>query len=301
MRAVNRPPPAKIDNIVSKQDDSPLILVTGATDGIGKQTAIMLAQRGARVIVHGRTPERAAAAAEDIANQAGTPWVGQAWADLTSLAEIHAMAEQILATYDRLDGLINNAGVFMRERVLTRDGFESTYAVNYLAPFALSHLLLPHLIRSNDGRVINVTSSAHIRCRFDWDNMQGEREWDDSFAYASSKLALMLFSVELSRRVAMYGITSNALHPGCVSTKLLKEGFGIEGLDSVEKGAATGVYLALSEEGGHVTGKYFTEGAVARCHPLAGDPLTTAKFYERTAAMVGMPALSRPQRARQNP
>ncbi len=286
---------------MSKQDDSPLILVTGATDGIGKQTALMLAQRGARVIVHGRTPERAAAAAEDIAAQAGTPWVGQAWADLSSLAEIHGMAEQILATYDRLDGLVNNAGVFMRERVLTRDGFEATFAVNYLAPFALSHLLLPHLMRSQDARVINVTSNTHVRCRFDWDNMQGEREWDDSFVYASSKLALMLFTVELSRRVAVYGITSNALHPGCVATKLLKEGFGIEGLDSLDKGAATAVYLALSEEGGSATGKYYTEGAVTRCHPLAGDPLTTAKFYERTAAMVGMPPLARPQKVRQSP
>ncbi|MDX2020174.1 MAG: SDR family NAD(P)-dependent oxidoreductase [Deltaproteobacteria bacterium] len=281
---------------MSNQDDSPLILVTGATDGIGKQTAIMLAERGARVIVHGRSPERTAAAAEDVARSAGTPWVGQASADLSSLAEIHAMSEQILATYDRLDVLINNAGVFMRERMLTRDGFEATYAVNYLAPFTLSHLLLPHLKRSASGRVINVSSNTHIRCRFDWDNLQGEREWDDSLAYASSKLALVLFSVELARRTAAHGIKSNALHPGVVSTKLLKEGFGIEGLDSAEKGSATSVYLALAEEGGRVTGKYFVEGMATRCHPLAGDPLTTSKFYERTAAMVGLPGLPRPGR-----
>lgn len=286
---------------MSTQDDSPLILVTGATDGIGKQTAIMLAQRGARVIVHGRTPERAAASAEEVARLAGTPWVGQAFADFTSLAEVHGMAEQILATYDRLDGLINNAGVFMRERVLTRDGFEATYGVNYLAPFTLCHLLLPHLMRSHSGRVINVSSNTHIRCRFDWENLQGEREWDDSAAYASSKLALTLFTVELARRLASHRITCNALHPGCVATKLLKEGFGVEGLDSLEKGAATSVYLALSEEGGHTTGKYYNEGAVSRCHPLAGDPLTTAKFYERTAAQVGLPALPRPPRARQAP
>ncbi len=281
---------------MSKQDDSPLILVTGATDGIGKQTAIMLAQQGARVIVHGRTPERAAAAAEEVARQAGTPWVGQAWADLASLAEIHGMAEQILATYDKLDVLINNAGVFMRERVLTRDGFEATYAVNYLAPFTLTHLLLPHLRRSDSGRVINVCSNTHVRCRFDWDNLQGEREWDDSFAYASSKLSLMLFTVELARRLGGQRITSNALHPGVVATKLLKEGFGVEGLDSLEKGAASSVYLALSEEGGRNSGKYYTEGVVTRCHPLAGDPLTTTKFYERTAAMVGLSPLPRPQR-----
>lgn len=283
---------------MSKQDDSPLILVTGATDGIGKQTAIMLAERGARVIVHGRSPERTAAAAEDVARSAGTPWVGQASADLSSLAEIHGMAEQILATYDRLDVLVNNAGVFMRERVLTRDGFEATYAVNFLAPFVLSHLLVPHLARSASARVINVSSNTHQRTRFDWENLQGEREWDDSLAYASSKLALVLFTVEFARRVAGHGIRSNALHPGVVSTKLLKEGFGVEGLDSMEKGAATSVFLALSDEGGQATGKYFVEGAATRCHPLAGDPLTTSKFYERTAAMVGLPALPRPQRSR---
>jgi len=281
---------------VSNQDDSPLILVTGATDGIGKQTAIMLAERGARVIVHGRSPERTAAAAEDVAKSAGTPWVGQASADFTSLAEIHAMAEQIMATYDRLDVIINNAGVFMRERVLTRDGFEASYAVNYLAPFALSHLLLPHLKRSSSGRVINVSSTTHLRCRFDWDNLQGEKDWDDSAAYACSKLALILFSAELSRRVAAHGIKSNALHPGVVSTKLLKEGFGVEGLDSLGKGAATSVYLALSEEGGRATGKYYVEGLATRCHPLAGDPLTTSRFYERTAAMIGMVGLPRPGR-----
>lgn len=283
---------------MSKQDDSPLILVTGATDGIGKQTAIMLAQRGARVIVHGRTPERAAAAAEDVAQQAGTPWVGQAWADFTSLAEIHGMAEQIMATYDRLDVLVNNAGVFMRERVLTRDGFEATYAVNFLAPFALTHLLLPHLLRSAGARVINVSSNTHIRCRFDWENLQGEREWDDSIAYATSKLALVLFNAELARRLVSPRICCNALHPGVVATKLLKEGFGVEGIDSLEKGAAGAVYLALSEEGGRSTGKYYIEGAASRCHPLAGDPLTTSKFYERTAAQVGLPPLPRPARSR---
>lgn len=275
-------------------NEVPVVLVTGATDGIGKETAVQLARYGAKVIVHGRNPEKVAAAVAEVKARGGAAWVGQALADLASLNAIREMV-QTLQT-DRLDVVINNAGVFMRERELSRDGFEMTFAVNYLAPFFLTHLLLPRLLESPSPRVINVSAPAHLRCRLDWDNLQGEKLFDDNQAYSVSKLAVVLFSVELARRLGSGRFAVNAVNPGVVSTKLLKEGFGVEGPDGLEKGAATAVHLALSDQGALVTGKYFSEGRPARCHPLAGDPLTASRFYEMTANLVGTAGLPRPRR-----
>jgi NAD(P)-dependent dehydrogenase (short-subunit alcohol dehydrogenase family) len=279
-------------------DASPLVLVTGATDGIGKETAVMLANYGARVIVHGRTQEKVHAAAEEVAERTGVPWVGEQVADFCSLTEVRFMAEQIAATHEQLDGLVNNAGVCMREYEHTREGYEVTLAVNYLSHFLLTHLLLPQLERSPSGRIVNVSSNVHLRCRFDVNNLQGEQGWEDSHSYATSKLAQVLFTSELARRVGHTPVSVNAVHPGIVATKLLREGFGIEGQDPLAKGAATSVMLIMGEEGGRISGKYWSEGMVARAHPLAGDPLTCGRFYDRTAAMVGIPPLPKPMRKR---
>jgi len=280
---------------VAATQQEPVVLVTGATDGIGKETAIGLARRGARVIVHGRTPERVHRVVEDVKKQAAASWVGHLVADLSSLAEVRAMAQSLPSVSGRLDVLVNNAGCFMREREPSHDGFELTFAVNYLSRFVLTHLLIPFLRESESGRIVNVSSVAHQRCKLDWQNLQSEKIFDDYNAYATSQLAIVLMTVEIARRLGRQNsIRCNALHPGVVSTKLLKTGFGIQGPDSLEKGAATSIHLALSEQGGQLTGAYFQDGVPARAHPLAGDPLTSSKFYEMTANMVNVPGLPRP-------
>jgi NAD(P)-dependent dehydrogenase (short-subunit alcohol dehydrogenase family) len=273
-------------------------LVTGATDGIGKQTAMMLAERGARVVVHGRNADRAERAARDIREKIPGAVIETLAGDFMSLVEVRGMAERFLSTHDHLDVLINNAGAFMREQHVSADGLEATFAVNYVAPFVFTHAVLPRLRESPSGRVINVSCFTHVRARFEWDNLQGERSWEDNHVYAVSKLSLVLFSMELSRRLGRGATTCNAVQPGLVSTKLLKAGFGIEGQDSLAKGAATSVYLALSEDGGRMTGRYLADGAVARTHPLAGDPLTTSRFYEWTASRLGLEVLPKPPKPR---
>lgn len=273
---------------------SPLVLVTGSTDGIGKETAAALASLGARVIVHGRSPERTRAAAEQVRTRAPGAWVGEVSGDLSVRADVRAIADAVLRTHGTLDVLINNAGVFMQRRAVTPDGMESTLAVNLLAPVLLTHLLLPALTASGAGRVINVSSVAHLRGRIDWNDWQGELDFDGYQAYAQSKLALVLFTVELARRLAGQPVVANSLHPGVVTTKLLQDGFGITGPDSLTESAATSVYLALAPEGAQVSGKYFVSRRQSRMHPLAGDPATTARVYATACATVGVPLLQRP-------
>jgi NAD(P)-dependent dehydrogenase (short-subunit alcohol dehydrogenase family) len=200
-----------------------VMLVTGATDGIGKATALELARRGARVIIHGRSVEKVARAKDDISRAASAAQVETAIADLGSLDQVRALAGDLLARFDRLDGLIHNAGVFMNERKLSADGFELTFAVNHLAPFVLTRELLP-LLRASHSRVITVASVAHNRGQIDFDDLNAARGFDGYRAYAQSKLANVLFANELAERERDY-LTSNSLHPGVIGTKLLKAGF----------------------------------------------------------------------------
>ena len=259
----------------------PLVLITGSSDGIGKETACLLAERGARVILHGRTPERLEAAAREVDRRSGHWPVGQELADLSRLSEVRSLATRLLDQYPRLDVLINNAGVFMPKRVLTDEGHETTFAVNHLAPLLLTHLLLPALGESPQGRIISVSSGAHLSARLDWDNLQGERVFDGHSAYSLSKLANVLFIVELARRLRPRGsITANALHPGVVSTRLLRTGFGGHGPDSPAEAAATSLHLALAPEVSSTTGGYFARCRPSRSHPVAGEKAITSRFYE---------------------
>ncbi|HEY0705187.1 MAG TPA: SDR family NAD(P)-dependent oxidoreductase, partial [Polyangia bacterium] len=200
----------------------PLVLITGSSDGIGKETAATLAERGARVILHGRDPEKLAAAARDIDRRSGSWPVGQEVADLASFGEVRRLAARVIDHHPRLDVLINNAGVFTKDRKLTEDGHETTFAVNHLAGHLLTHLLLPALSESPQGRIVNVSSGAHLSARLEWDNLAGERHFDPHAAYALSKLGNVLGAVELGRRLRKTTITANALHPGVVSTRLLR-------------------------------------------------------------------------------
>lgn len=275
--------------------EPPLVLVTGATDGIGKETAFQMARLGARVVVHGRSPDRVRAAAEDLRTRAGASWVGEAVADFSSLPSVRAMAQTLLAQHPRLDVLINNAGAYVRRRTITADGYESTLQINHLAPFLLTHLLLPALHASPAGRIVNVSSIAHLRAKMQWHDLHGELEYDDYDAYAQSKMANVLFTTELARRLGRRHPTVNALHPGVVGTKLLREGFEMDGPDSLTKGAATSVYLALSPEVAGVTGRYFVDCRPSRMHPLAGDPGTSSRLYAISAQLVGITGLRKPE------
>jgi NAD(P)-dependent dehydrogenase (short-subunit alcohol dehydrogenase family) len=255
------------------------ILVTGATDGIGKETARILTGQGHDVIVHGRTMEKAQAVVRALGKGRAVA------ADLASLDAIRAMASSLRES--NVDVLINNAGVYMKTRTLTPDGREMTMAVNHDAPFLLTHLLLAG--PSGLARVVNVSSVAHMRGHVDVDDIDLARGFDGYAAYASSKLANVLFSVELAQRAPHVQV--NALHPGVVSTKLLRAGFNMGGPDSHEDGAATSVYLATTDV--NVSGRYFVRSREATPHADANDAPLCAAFYEASCRRVGVTAQAR--------
>ena len=193
-------------------------LVTGATAGIGLVTALELARQGARVIGVGRSPERCAEAARQIREQTGTSAVEFLVADLSSQAEVRRLADQVKAATGRLDVLVNNAGLIRLEREVTVDGLEMTFALNHLAYFLLTNLLLDTLKASTPARIVSVASAAHQGCKINFDDLQGETKYSPWRAYQQSKLANILFTRELARRLEGTGVTANALHPGYVRT-----------------------------------------------------------------------------------
>jgi NAD(P)-dependent dehydrogenase (short-subunit alcohol dehydrogenase family) len=272
---------------------APIVLVTGSTDGIGRETARLLVQQGARVVAHGRSADKADEVARELEALAGRPMPAPVVADLASLAAVRAMADELLAREEPLDVLLNNAGVYMRSRELTVDGLETTMAVNHFAPFLLTHRLLPALRRAAAARVVNVSSIAHTRGRIDLDDLQLARSFGHYEAYAASKLANVLFTVELAERLGP-AITVNALHPGVVSTKLLTEGFRMQGYDSAAKASQTSVYCALSPELAKVTGQYFADRRVAPRSPTIGDAALRRGFYERSCELTGVEPLPLP-------
>jgi NAD(P)-dependent dehydrogenase (short-subunit alcohol dehydrogenase family) len=264
----------------------PTVLVTGATDGIGRQTAIALAKAGAKVILHGRDEARLTAAQGQVEEEARV-FAPTYRADFASLAEVQRMAGELAERQVRLDVLINNAGVYMKEHALSADGIEMTFAVNHVAPFLLTHLILQSPVSERLLRVVNVSSVAHTRGRIDLADIAGQRlkKYDDYAAYANSKLANVLFTVELARRLARRGVHVNALHPGVVSTKLLRGGFGMEGPDSADAAVATTTLLALSPDVADVTGRYFAYGEEAAVHPIAHDRPFARRFYDLSAQL----------------
>ncbi|HEY4223062.1 MAG TPA: SDR family NAD(P)-dependent oxidoreductase [Myxococcota bacterium] len=250
-----------------------IVLVTGSTDGIGKETARTLVQRGAQVIVHGRTRDKAEATRAELGASAAV------FADLSVLDEVRRMAGAL----DAVDVLVNNAGIYTKARTLTADGRELTMAVNHDAPVLLAHLLLPKL-----ERVINVSSGVHGQGHVDVDDIDLARDFSPMAAYASSKLANVLFTLELARRAPNKRV--NAVHPGVVSTKLLRAGFSMNGPDSLAEGASTSVHLALDDV--TATGKYFADEQERAPARAALDRTLCARFYEASCARVGVQPLS---------
>lgn len=261
-------------------------LVTGSTEGIGKQTAIELLKKGLFVIVHGRSESRAREAADSIAEAAKTRDVDVAIADFASLAQVRAMAAEVAKKHPRLDVLLNNAGVYAKSRTLTEDGFELTASVNHFAHFVLTHLLIDALRASDQGRIVHVSSGVHGSGEIDLDDLNLENGWSGYAAYASSKLMNVLFSNELARRLHDTHITSNALHPGVIATKLLRTGFGGGGA-SVETGARTSVRVATDPSLAETSGAFFANERETQAAPRARDPELAKAFYEKSCELTG--------------
>lgn len=247
------------------------VLVTGSTDGIGKETALQLARMGAEVLLHGRDLEKGMHVQEEIRRATGNDRLQFFQADLSMQKQVRMMAAEIRESQDRLHVLINNAGTFEPVRRTTEDGLEKTFAVNYLAQFLLTRELLDLMERSGPARVINVASIAHWNGAMDWSNLQGERRYEGFDAYARSKLAVVLFTYSLARRLNDSSVTANTLHPGTIRTKLLRAGFGDLPGGTPAKGARTPVYLASSAKVERTSGKYFEECKAVRSSPRSYD------------------------------
>ena len=276
-------------------------LVTGGTGGIGLATAAGLAGLGARVGIVGRDQARAQAAAERIRRTGGE--VDVFTADLSAQREVRRLAEQAGAAYPRLDVLVNNVGGYWATRHTTEDGLERTFAVNHLAPFLLTHLLLDRLTSSAPARVVTVSSGAQAMGRIDFDDLQGENSYSGQRAYNQSKLANVLFTYELARRLEGSGVTANALHPGVVRTA-----FGQEDsrgwmrlmlpvlrpfMKSPEKGAETSIYLASSPDVEGVSGQYFAGSRPKRSSRASYDTAIAARLWQRSADLVGIATADR--------
>jgi NAD(P)-dependent dehydrogenase (short-subunit alcohol dehydrogenase family) len=254
-----------------------MILVTGATDGIGLETAKQLAQRGYELVLHGRNAEKVQHARDTIQRLYPHVQLHTAHADLADLTQVARMAQNLATRFPQLDVLVNNAGMYMTERKLSQDGFEMTLAVNHLAHFLLTNLLLPLLKKSPAPRVITVSSMVHTGGRIMFDDMNSERNFNGYHAYANSKLANALFANELARREPW--LCSNSLHPGVIGTKLLHAAFSMAGSTPAE-GARTSVYLATSPEAKGVTGKYFDHCTAVAPSSLALDQHLAQQLWD---------------------
>ena len=273
-----------------------ICLITGGTNGIGKSTAQGLARMGATVVIVGRNAQKTAQVVEEIRAASGNNTVDSLLADLSTQQEVRRLASDFKRKYSQLHVLLNNAGGTFTTRQLSVDGIEMTFALNHLAYFLLTNLLLDTLKASAPARIINVSSNAHSGGKIDFDNLQGERSYSSFGPYGNSKLANILFTTELARHLAGTGVTVNALHPGFTSTGFGKNnpGFLMKIMGAVvplvarspEKGAATSIYLASSPEVQSITGKYFVDCKIAQPAPQATDSAVAKQLWDVSAEMV---------------
>jgi retinol dehydrogenase 14 len=273
------------------------VLVTGGTAGIGKATALGLARMGARVAIVGRDRGRTEDAAGEI-RASGGGQVDALVADLSSQSAVRRLADEALRSLARINVLVNNAGGYWKTRHVTVDGLERTFAINHLAPFLLTNLLLDRLKHSAPARVVTVSSHAHAEGRIDFDDLQGERSYSGARAYNQSKLANVLFTYELARKLQATPVTANALHPGVVNTS-----FGAEDPSGVQRmfvpfmrpfmktpaqGAATSIHLASAPELEQVTGRYFVNSKPKKSSKHSYDEATAARLWQVSADLIGL-------------
>jgi len=262
------------------------ILVTGATDGIGRETARQLLRSGHRVLVHGRNREKSEDTAQQLGASAPPARALAVWGDLSRMREVRDLAQQLRERCQVLDVLINNAGVLENRQRLTEDGFELTMAVNHFAPFLLTHLLLDLVQAAPAGRIVNVSSMVHGSGSLDLaapSFLHRSGGYSGYAAYSASKLANVLFTQELARRLAGSSTTANCLHPGVIGTKLLRAGFAMGGA-SVEEGARTSVFLATSDEVADASGKYFNNCREASYSAAGKDPVLAQALWQASEA-----------------
>lgn len=262
-----------------------IILVTGATDGIGKTTAIKLAELGQTVIIHGRNKSKCEDTLNEIVIKTNNNNCSFVVGNLASFDTIHSLSEEIHSKYNRIDTLLNNAGIYMNNREMNESGIELTFAVNHLAVFLLTHLLFDLVRKSEEGRIVTVSSLANVRGSIHLNDLNLESTFNGYRAYSQSKLANILFAFELAEKIRKFNITSNALHPGVITTKLLKTGFNISG-SSTEEGAKTSIYLSISDEVKNVTGKYFDKQKQAGCNVIANDIELRSKLWNVSEELV---------------
>jgi len=273
-----------------------ICLVTGATRGIGRATAEALAKSGAHVLLHGRDSASVGAVCREMVRYGQVDGVV---GDLSSLAAVRKLATEVAAQYPRLDVLVNNAGTGTRRRQTTGDGYERTFAINHLAPFLLTNLLLERLKAGKAARVVTVSSMAHRGAKLDFDDLNWEtRKFSGLGAYGASKLANILFTVELASRLAGSGVTANCLHPGVVATNIFTAFGGRTGkvftvllrpfMLSPADGAKTSIYLASSPEVANVTGKFFDKCREVPPTPAAQDAAAAKRLWDVSAKLTGL-------------
>ena len=274
----------------------PLAVVTGASSGIGLYTALGLARAGMRVVMAGRHRERTEAARRFVAARAAGAPIDIALADFASLAAVRGLAHELLAGHDRIDVLVNNAGLFSPRFQLSADGYEMTFAVNHLAPFLLTNLLLDRLKASAPARVVTVASRAHRGQRLDLDGIAGAGDWSMMKAYGRSKLCNILFTRELARRLDSSGVVAVCLHPGVVATGLARRGGLVElgwrlmkpFMISPEKGAENSVFLSTTPDPSRFNGAYVVGHSVERPDPAARDDAMARRLWEESARLAGL-------------
>ena len=263
------------------------IFITGATDGIGRQTALDLAAMGARVLIHGRNPQKLKSTAEEIQKLKAGAKVETYLADFASLSQVRRLGKEIRRDHDRLDVLINNAGVLENRQRKSEDGYEMTFAVNHLAPFVLTSFLVDALKKGAPSRIVNVSSMMHSHF-IDFENLQGEKGFEGYEAYGLSKLCNILFTYELAERLKGTGVTVNCLHPGVINTKLSGGGLGGSGGGSGSHRSRTCMFVATDERLADVTGRYFMNMRETRSADITYDPGIRKKLWRISESLTGI-------------
>jgi NAD(P)-dependent dehydrogenase (short-subunit alcohol dehydrogenase family) len=278
--------------------DNKICIITGATSGVGLHTAIELAARGARLVLIGRNPARGAEAITAIKRRAPQAEIDVRYADLARLDQVRELGAALNAALPRIDVLINNAGAVFRRRETTAYGLERTFALNHMAYFLLTALLRERLIASAPARIVSVASNAHYGATLDFDDLQSERHYSRLTAYKRSKLANILFTRELARRLAGTGVTANCLHPGFVASRIGDDNGGLFRVAftavkrivaiTPERGAATSVYLATSPDVAGKSGGYYDKCALATPSAAAQDDAAARRLWAASARLAGL-------------
>jgi len=264
-----------------------IILITGSTDGIGKQTALELALQNHQVIIHGRSKEKCLKTLEEIKSKSSNTKIDFVVADLSNFNEVKQMAEEVKTKFDHLNVLINNAGVYLKKRMTDEKGIELTFKINHLAHFYLTYLLFDLIKKSEDGRIINVSSIAHENADDYLSDIMLEKDYSGYRSYANSKLYNILFTYALHRRIKNSNVKVFALHPGVISTKLLYEGFRISG-SPFSIGAETPVYLATSNDVINESGKYFIKKKPVKSSKTSYNEKLQEELWDISIKLIGL-------------